>query len=599
MRVQALALCLVVLLFLLGPAAALTFRPATVQSMDLTVNLKAEGAFSGTVYEGDRLEIKFLTLNNSNTQQIQEMDEKLIIGGREFRPTYKLEGSNKYAVYTLDELMDYAATPKFTIVSKARVKTLARMDSLVDYDLGKPMKGLVEEFLRPSAYIEADDPELVSKARLEFSSTSSELETIRQITEWVNKNVTYDFENYYNGVWGAKDTYASRRGVCDEFSNLAAAFLRAKGIPTMYVSGVSFDGERFGNHGWLEVYLGGKGWIGVDPTYGEAGYLDAAHLVLGKGLDANLLSNFSATTLSRKSIQVKAVLHDPVIEINDIQFFEDIVDVQVEKPEKLGLNQEFEVRVRLKSRQDSTTIIPVELVLHEEFKQEDRGRLVMLKPFEEKWLTWKAVSPVEGLEGQYARYGMVFLAPDQNVEDTLVVYPTRSLEKGGPQIEAIDVSPFISEEGVKLELVLENRGLGVGDVEITFKYYGVEQKARDTLEPGDQKRFAFEANFAKPGTMSLEINDGLAVKAIEIEVPQQAVEAARDGERVRIEERKTRESPLPTPPESEAERAWKALEREAGALVEAVLANEGTLYALVGGLALLLILLVLKSLVRR
>src|SRR3989338_487330 len=302
-----LAMALTVLLFA-GAAHALAFRPSTIESMDLTVTLEAEGAFSGTVYAGDTLEIRFLTLNNSGTQQIQEIDEKLLIGEKVLKPTYKTEGSNKYAVFKIDKLIDYAATPKFRIVTKARVKTQARLDSLVDYELSTPMKGPVEDFLVPSEYIESNDPELVSKAKLEFSANTSELETIRQVAEWVNTNITYDYDNYYNGIWSAKDTYQSRRGVCDEFANLTAAFMRAKGIPTLYVAGMSFDGERFGNHGWNEVYLGGTGWVGVDSTYGEAGYLDAAHLVLGKGLDANRLSNFSATTLSRKSIQVKAVL---------------------------------------------------------------------------------------------------------------------------------------------------------------------------------------------------------------------------------------------------------------------------------------------------
>ncbi len=585
-----LAMALTVLL-LAGAAHALAFRPSTIEAMDLTVTLEAEGAFSGTVYAGDTLEVRFLTLNNSGTQQIQEIDEKLLIGEKELKPTYKTEGSNKYAVFKIDKLIDYAATPKFRILTKARVKTLARLDSLVDYDLSTPMKGpSVEEFLKPSHYIESNDPELVSKARLEFASNTSELETIRQVTEWVNKNVTYDFENYYNGIWSAKQTYLSRRGVCDEFSNLAAAFLRARGIPTQYIAGVSFDGERFGNHGWLEVYLGGKGWIGVDPTYGEAGYLDAAHLELGKGLDANLLTNFSATTWSRKPLKVEAVLHDPVVEINEVKTFSGLLDVELETPPNLELGQDFEVKAKVRNRKDYTVIVPLELVLHEEFGQEGKSKLVLLRPFEEKTLSWKGTAPRTGLENQYARYGLVFLAPDQNIEETIEVYPKEALEKGVPSIEVSDISPFIGEDWVRLEVTLENKGAEAGHAELDFGYYGVSKQLEAELAGGEKKKFEFETDFAKPGKMTLEVREESGSRRIEIEVPKKAVEDAKKGAPVKIEKSRTTEKVVQGPPPDEWSGLAEQLRREAGALAQ----NEWALYGVVGVLVLWIALWVLK-----
>ncbi len=589
----------VLVLALAMDTAATQYRPSTIESMDLEVTMEVEGAFSGTVYDGDSLELRILTLNNSNTQQIQESDEQLLIGERALKPEYRINEGNKYAVFKLDNLMDYASTPRFRFVSKTRVKTQARLDSLVDYDLSKPLQGPVEEFLKASRFIEANDPELVSKAQLEFSGTTSELETIREITEWVHQNIVYDFENYYNGMWSAKDTYNSRRGVCDEFANLTAAFMRAKGIPTLYVSGVSFDGERFGNHGWNEAYLGGKGWIGVDSTYGEAGYLDAAHLVLGKGLDANDLSNFYATTWSRKPIKVDAVLHDPVVEIKDVSFFKDVLDIQLEAPEKLGLDEEFEVRAQVKNKRDYSLIVPLELALHEEFKYTEREKLVLLKPFEEKTLTWKARAPGSGQEGHFAKYGLAFLAPDQNIEETLLVYPEEAAKTNGVDIQVKDLSPYISSDSVKLVLILENAGAAAGDVDIQFKYYGVQQQMQDTLQPGQRKKFEFKADFVKPGSMQLEIGDGQTVKQIEIMVPKQVIDEALQGAEVKIGDKDitqtTKEKPGYLPEDQAIANTFEALR----GLWKEVEGAGLALYVVAGLFGVVAILWLLKFLVRK
>ena len=79
-----------------------------------------------------------------------------------------------------------------------------------------------------------------------------------------------------------------RKGVCDEFSNLGAAILRARGIPTRMVIGVTFDGINWGNHAWIEVLQPDLGWIPSDPTFREAGYVDGTHIKMGSFNDVTL-----------------------------------------------------------------------------------------------------------------------------------------------------------------------------------------------------------------------------------------------------------------------------------------------------------------------
>jgi len=176
---------------------------------------------------------------------------------------------------------------------------------------------------------------------IEFNS-NSEIETISEITEWVNTNIQYDFENYYNGVYSAKQTYNSGAGVCDEFANLTAAFMRIKGIPARYVTGISYDGERFGLHGWIEVYLPNTGWIGVDSTYGEAGYVDAAHFAIAKTFWCEQSNWFFSKNKKQEKITIQS---EPSLDVklNSIEFFDNLINAEIIKPTQVQTGETFEI----------------------------------------------------------------------------------------------------------------------------------------------------------------------------------------------------------------------------------------------------------------
>jgi hypothetical protein len=72
----------------------------------------------------------------------------------------------------------------------------------------------------------------------------------------------------------------SKKSVCIGFSSLLIAFLRSVGIPAKYVFGFSASGTEMKEHSWVEVYIPEHGFIELDPTYGEFGYVDASHIKL-------------------------------------------------------------------------------------------------------------------------------------------------------------------------------------------------------------------------------------------------------------------------------------------------------------------------------
>ena len=67
------------------------------------------------------------------------------------------------------------------------------------------------------------------------------------------------------------EALTSRQGVCQDFAHILIALLRRLGVPSRYVSGYLFHsrGERAAEgatHAWVEAWLPGSGWVGLDPT---------------------------------------------------------------------------------------------------------------------------------------------------------------------------------------------------------------------------------------------------------------------------------------------------------------------------------------------
>ena len=430
---------LLVLLILIIPTVfGEEFRPATVKSIDVNITTQAIGTFSGKITSRDSLEIFYLSIEEDENQEIVFLNEYLEIGGEKILSKKVKRDGLSYASYKLENLIEYANTPEFRVVREARVRRTATIGLGIDYNLTSGINSFAS-FKEETDYIEVNDEELARKVREEFQS-DSELESIREIAEWVYNNIEYDFDNYYYGIFSAKETYDSRAGVCDEFANLTAAFTRIKGIPTKYVSGISFDGQRFGLHGWLEVYLPNTGWIGVDSTFGEAGYLDAAHIAFVKTSDANKSIDFIATTKSVNPITIDVELPLPEVQINSVEFFTNLLEVKIEKPELVKPNELFEVKAVIKNISGENTIFPLEFVFHEDFEQNKNKRLVYFLKDETKTISWETRAPDVDVEKGTYSFGSVLLLPDGNVSETIrvgkeTVKPEKPIVENVPVLE--------------------------------------------------------------------------------------------------------------------------------------------------------------------
>jgi transglutaminase-like putative cysteine protease len=140
--------------------------------------------------------------------------------------------------------------------------------------------GVLREYLEPQEFIESDDPVLIDKAHELADGSKDAWEAATRLSEWVAENIGYAIP----GGGTARKTYDIRVGECGAHSFLVAAFCRAVGIPARVVWGcmyISNMGGSFGQHAWNEIYMGDAGWVPVDATVRETGYLDSGHIRFG------------------------------------------------------------------------------------------------------------------------------------------------------------------------------------------------------------------------------------------------------------------------------------------------------------------------------
>ena len=92
------------------------------------------------------------------------------------------------------------------------------------------------------------------------------------------------------------DCIETRSGVCQDFSHLLLALLRARGVPARYVSGYLVPRQTaddqgamerviggLASHAWVQAWVPGAGWIGLDPTVGQ--FVDEQHIRIAYGRD--------------------------------------------------------------------------------------------------------------------------------------------------------------------------------------------------------------------------------------------------------------------------------------------------------------------------
>ncbi|MBT4716443.1 transglutaminase domain-containing protein, partial [Candidatus Woesearchaeota archaeon] len=168
-----------------------------------------------------------------NTWQQEILSIKADPQGVNFGDSYIFQWNNP------DQQMSYSLTS--VIEAKNRIK---KVTSKVQY----PLTDLPEDthkYLEPSTNIDSDHPVVKKTANQLIGDKNDLYEVLFTLAEWVNKNINYSLDTLsLEASERSSVVLNTRRGVCDELTNLFIGLCRASGIPARFVSGISYTNSQ-------------------------------------------------------------------------------------------------------------------------------------------------------------------------------------------------------------------------------------------------------------------------------------------------------------------------------------------------------------------
>jgi hypothetical protein len=166
-----------------------------------------------------------------------------------------------------------------------------------------------QQCLKPSTYINGDDPQVKLMAKQAAGSLSDPWERVAALSKYVAKLVK--IKNLNVGLGTSSEVARNLEGDCTEHAVLLAAMCRSLEMPSRVAVGVVYA-ERFGPkenvfvyHMWTQVAIDGQ-WVDVDAALDQFP-VDATHICLGQLelQDEDRLENASALMLALGKMKIE------------------------------------------------------------------------------------------------------------------------------------------------------------------------------------------------------------------------------------------------------------------------------------------------------
>ena len=125
----------------------------------------------------------------------------------------------------------------------------------------------LEQYLKPSKYIDFDHPKIKAVAKALANGLESKESIAKACFEYVRDEIKHSWDYKLNPVTAkASDVLKHRTGYCYAKSHLLAALLRANHIPAAlcYQRLTITDSPPYCLHGLNAIYLDDYGWYRVD-----------------------------------------------------------------------------------------------------------------------------------------------------------------------------------------------------------------------------------------------------------------------------------------------------------------------------------------------
>ncbi len=336
-------------------------------------------------------------------------------------------------------------------------------------------------FLGPSELVDSDDPRIIGLASQIVEGEDDLFVVETKLAEWVKSNIEYNITTATESA-SQKATWvlSNRKGVCDEITNLFIALNRALGIPARFISGISYTNselfaEKWGPHGWAEVYFPGTGWVPFDVTYGEFGYVDATHIVAGISKDAKEMSTQLAwygrdVTVDFEKLRFKTEVINYTKEANFIK----ITASPIKDDVSFGSYNTIEAVVENLENYYAATTVGISKV--NEIENVDAvEKTIVLKPNEKKSVFWM-VRVIDDLSRDFAYTFPIVVYSDSGVSANATFKSNFDAESIKLE-EAVTTLKSLNEETAKVY----SRNVFIDCYAEKSAYYVYENKTIDCI----------------------------------------------------------------------------------------------------------------------
>ncbi len=380
-------LFIIVLLVILTPIAALDDGASLYTSSGLTINTVLSEELQ-LIAEQDSSALEFVKVNISffprSLPSQEVLDASYYPTPQQIEPTIII-GWDK---------------PSFAPLSFKLTYKLATINKVypVTHTIPFPLRNIPSEvvpYTYPEPIIDSDDPSVQQLASQLAEGETDLLVVLDKLAVWTVQHVQYNLSTVTaKASKSASWVLQNRQGVCDELTSLFMAMARSLGIPARFVSGISYTNspaskDKWGPHGWAEVYIPSVGWVPYDITYEEFGFVDPTHIIAKYSKDA-----------AETSLEYEWRGKDVQLKIGDLSITADAVDFGSPREpsislaltpwkQKVGFGSYNALLATVENKQNYyqsivLTLAPTAKIL----QQSPAKQFVLLKPHETKTVQW-------------------------------------------------------------------------------------------------------------------------------------------------------------------------------------------------------------------
>ncbi|MBD0832167.1 transglutaminase family protein [Aestuariibaculum sediminum] len=147
------------------------------------------------------------------------------------------------------------------------------------------------QYILESVLIAKISPEIKAYAEVSFKPNRSIFDAALELMQRIYTEFDFD-PTFSNVATPIHEVFKAKKGVCQDFAQIAIACIRSVGLPARYISGyietIPPPGKEKligtdASHAWFSLYIPGFGWVDFDPTNNQTP--KNQHIIVAWGRD--------------------------------------------------------------------------------------------------------------------------------------------------------------------------------------------------------------------------------------------------------------------------------------------------------------------------